>query len=268
MRISLVKTLIKAARPSDPRPGQAADNTACPPLSGLESIRQGCDAGRRTAGASGDEAGLSSSADQHEDDALLVCRLQRGDSRALDALMRRHGRRLRAIAHRMLGRLDEAEDLVQDTFVTLWRQADRIEDGRGPIGAWLTRVLVNRAIDRARRNRFLQFIGLDSAEESADEAPNPETATVSRSEMAAVKADLARLPARQRAAILLAADGHGTAEIAAAMDLSVGAAEQLLVRARRALRLAATRRETGQGGAPNGDRRENDGKGPGQPWKP
>ena len=195
-------------------------------------------------------------------------RLQAGDARALDLIMRRHGGRLRAIAHRMLGRADEAEDLVQDSFVALWRQAGRIDIERGPIGAWLTRVVVNRAIDRSRRNRFLRFIGLDSAEESADEAPDPETEVISRSEMAAVRADLAALPARQRAAILLAAEGgQSTAEIAEALGLSTGAAEQLLVRARRSLRLSAMQRATiereGSGWTePARDRHKKEGKGP------
>jgi RNA polymerase sigma-70 factor (ECF subfamily) len=64
------------------------------------------------------------------------------------------------------------------------------------------------------------------------------------SELAAVARDLLSLPARQREAVLLCADGATTnAEIAAAMGLSVGAVEQLLVRARRTLRLRLAARD-------------------------
>ncbi|MBN9434609.1 MAG: sigma-70 family RNA polymerase sigma factor [Bosea sp.] len=182
--------------------------------------------------------------DQAEDvERALVARLKAGDGRAIDMLMQRHATRLRMLARRMLGRNDEADDLVQDAFIALWRQADRLDPERGAIGAWLTRVVVNRAIDRARRARFLRFIGLDSAPDTADDVPDPEQAASARSEIAAVRADLEALPPRQRAAILLAAEEEAsTASIAEALGLSAGAAEQLLVRGRRTLRLAAMKR--------------------------
>ena len=72
--------------------------------------------------------------------------------------------------------------------------------------------------------------------------------SVARSEVQAVMRDLAALPPRQRAAILLASDGEAsTAAIADVMDLSVGATEQLLVRARRSLRLSAMARQEAGG---------------------
>ncbi len=189
------------------------------------------------------------SADTAEDpDALLVLRLKRGDERALEALMLGHGNRLRLIARRILGRADEADDVVQDAFLAVWRGAARLDPGRGAIGAYLTRVVVNRAIDKARRARLLRFIGLDTAPDPADDAPGPEMVSVARSEVQAVMRDLAALPPRQRAAILLASDGEAsTAAIADVMDLSVGATEQLLVRARRSLRLSAMARQEAGG---------------------
>ncbi|HWJ75819.1 MAG TPA: sigma-70 family RNA polymerase sigma factor [Kaistia sp.] len=187
---------------------------------------------------------LGSVSDADDADAALTLRLKAGDERALEALMLRHGGRLRLIARRILARGDEAEDIVQDVFLAVWRRANRLDAERGPIGAYLTRAVVNRAIDRARRARFLQFIGLDTAPEGADETPGPEVTALARSEVSAVMRDLQALPPRQRAAILLASsDEHSTASIADVMNLSVGATEQLLVRARRTLRLHAMARQ-------------------------
>ncbi len=193
-------------------------------------------------------ASLDSADTARDPDDALVLRLKAGDARALEALMQDHGGRLRLIARRILGRADEADDVVQDAFVALWRQADRLEAGRGPVGAYLTRIVVNRSIDRARRARLLRFIGLDTAPDPHDDAPGPEAVALARSEVAAVMRDLQALPPRQRAAILLASgDEPSTAAIADVMNLSVGATEQLLVRARRTLRLRAMARLNQEG---------------------
>ncbi|WP_210187029.1 RNA polymerase sigma factor [Kaistia soli] len=185
--------------------------------------------------------------DADDADAELTLRLKAGDERALQALMLRHGGRLRLIARRILARADEAEDIVQDVFLAVWRRADRLDTERGPIGAYLTRAVVNRSIDRARRARFLQFIGLDTAPEGVDDMPGPEVTALARSEVSAVMRDLQTLPPRQRAAILLASsDEHSTVAIADLMNLSVGATEQLLVRARRTLRLRAMARQSNE----------------------
>ena len=84
----------------------------------------------------------------------------------------------------------------------------------------------------------------------ADQSASAETETAMRGELAAVTEDIRNLPARQRAAILLAADGErSNMEIAATLGISEGAAEQLLVRARRTLRTRLAERDTrGNGG--------------------
>lgn len=176
-------------------------------------------------------------------DALLAVRLQAGDEQALGLLMARHGGRLRQLARRMTGRADEAEDIVQEAFVAIWRRAARIEVGQVSIGAYLTRTVINRCIDRSRRERIRRWIGLDVVPEVEDEAPAADDVLEARSEMRAVARDLTALPPRQRAAILLVSSGdHPIAEIAETMALSVGAVEQLLVRARRTLRARALER--------------------------
>jgi RNA polymerase sigma-70 factor (ECF subfamily) len=119
----------------------------------------------------------------------------------------------------------------------VWRNAARWQPGEIAFKAYLTRITVNRAIDGERRQRLRRFFGLEAAADAEDPAPSAEGSAIGREELAAVTRDIGVLPARQRAAILLSAGGERTnREIAEALGLSEGAAEQLLVRARRTLR--------------------------------
>jgi RNA polymerase sigma-70 factor (ECF subfamily) len=173
--------------------------------------------------------------------------MQAGDERALAEIVRRHGPRLRALALRFSGDRGAADDILQETFLAAWRHAGKWQPGGPPFAAWLTRIAINRAIDRDRKRRLRRFFGLEGSEEVADPAVSAESAMTMRAELAAVVGDIRDLPPRQRAAILLSADGErSNAEIAGVLGLSEGAAEQLLVRARRTLRqrLAERDRET------------------------
>lgn len=179
-----------------------------------------------------------------ETDEALALRIAAGDERAFVEIVRRHGGRLRALAARFTGGAADAEDIVQETFLSFWRHARRWQPGGPALGAYLTRIAVNRAIDGDRRRRIRRFFGIEDAFDIADPGITPDAAMEGRHELAAVARDIAALPARQRAAILLAADGERTnGEIAAAMGLSTGAVEQLLVRARRTLRMRLAARE-------------------------
>lgn len=181
--------------------------------------------------------------DCHDPDASLVAGIAAGDQRALAEIVRRHGGRLRALVTRFAGSRGDADDILQEAFVLVWRKAALWQPGNVPFAAYLTRIVVNRAIDFDRRRRVRRFFGLESAAEIADPEAGAETVAAERSELRSVMTDVARLPGRQRAAILLAATGSETnGTIAAALGISEGAAEQLLVRARRALREARTAR--------------------------
>jgi RNA polymerase sigma-70 factor (ECF subfamily) len=178
-------------------------------------------------------------------DAALAARIAAGDERALGEITRRHGPRIRGLVLRFCGNLAEADDIVQETFWTVWRRADRWTPGGPPFSAWLTRIAINRSIDGERRRRVRRFFGLEEADETRDPAVTADDALSARQELQAVARDILDLPARQRAAILLAAAGdRSNGEIGAALGLSEGAAEQLLVRARRTLRARLAARET------------------------
>jgi RNA polymerase sigma-70 factor (ECF subfamily) len=187
---------------------------------------------------------LASPEVNEEPDEALALRTAAGDQRAFAEIVRRHGGRLRALAARFADGAPDADDVVQETFLSFWRNAGRWQPGGPALGAYLTRIAINRAIDGDRRRRIRRFFGLEDAAAVADPAMPPDAHFEGRRELAAVARDIAALPARQRAAILLAAGGEQTnGEIAAALGLSTGAVEQLLVRARRTLRMRLAGRE-------------------------
>jgi RNA polymerase sigma-70 factor (ECF subfamily) len=177
-------------------------------------------------------------------DEALVAEIAAGDQRAFGEVVRRHGGRLKALALRFSGAAAEADDIVQETFWSLWRNAGRWQPGGPPFAAYLTRMTINRAIDGERKKKARRFFGLEAVEDVADPDPAADEKMEASGALKAVVHDIQALPARQRAAILLTADGErSNAEIAEALGLSVGAVEQLLVRARRTLRMRLAERE-------------------------
>jgi RNA polymerase sigma-70 factor (ECF subfamily) len=190
---------------------------------------------------------LAVTAPNEDSDEQLVARIAAGDERAFAVIVRRHAGRLKALALAFTGAAGEADDIVQETFWSFWRHAMRWRPDGPPLAAYLARIAMNRAIDARRRRKVRAFFGLKDAVEVADLATRAEEQLIAGSELAAVSRDLLDLPDRQREAVLLAADG-GTSngEIATAMGLSVGAVEQLLVRARRTLRRRLAARDDDQ----------------------
>ncbi len=78
------------------------------------------------------------------------------DKDALQQIYVHMGGRLLAIATRMTGRRDLAEEAVQDAFVTIWKSAGKFQPSRGSARAWITTILRRRALDRLRASPWLQ----------------------------------------------------------------------------------------------------------------
>ncbi|NDZ12285.1 RNA polymerase sigma-70 factor [Variovorax sp. WS11] len=169
-------------------------------------------------------------------DAELLARVGRGEPQALREMVARKLPRLLSLGQRLLGQRGEAEEMAQEAFVRVWKQAARWEPGRARFETWLHRVALNLCYDRLRGRRDEEPYD-DERHESADPAPAPDQAlqAVQRSER--VAAALAALPARQREALVLQYyQGLSNGEAATLMDISVDALESLLARARRTLR--------------------------------
>ena len=169
----------------------------------------------------------------------LMARMASSDQAALARLITLYGRGMRIVATRYIGDAAAAEDIVQEAFLRAWTEARRFDPARGSAAAWLYRIAINLCIDQQRRRRLVRFFGLDGeADVTETDDPGAEQIVQGRQNLARVRRQIAALPGPQRMAILLSAvAGMDGAEIAATMDRSRGSVEQLLVRARRTLRL-------------------------------
>lgn len=167
------------------------------------------------------------------DEALLV-RVADGDPAAVRALVSRKLPRLLGLAQRMLGDAAEAEDVAQEAFLRVWRQAPKWRPGQARFDTWLHRVALNLCYDRLRRRRE---IATDDPPEVVDEGPAPDRGLEATDTGRRVGEALSRLPDRQREAVVLCHYQElGNIEAAAVMGVTVEALESLLSRGRRALR--------------------------------
>jgi len=174
------------------------------------------------------------SADDADED--LVVRIGRGDPAAVRAFVARKGSRMTALAYRMLNDAAEAEDVVQEVFMRVWKQAPTWQPGTARFDTWMHRVALNLCYDRLRRRRE---VVTDTPPEQADDGPAPDRALEAQDSGRRVGEALQRLPDRQREAIVLCHYQElGNIEAAAIMGVTVEALESLLSRGRRSLRAA------------------------------
>ncbi|MES1201315.1 MAG: RNA polymerase sigma factor [Pseudomonadota bacterium] len=168
-------------------------------------------------------------------DADLIRRFAQGDARAGEQIVLRHSERVLRLARRMLNDASEAEDVAQDVFLRAWKTAPDWRPGEALFQTWLHRVTLNACYDRLRRRR--EIATHDAGVAVADGAETPDEAWFARQRALRVRAALAQLPERQRAAIALCHfEQASNIEAAAALEVSVDALESLLARGRRALR--------------------------------
>lgn len=177
-----------------------------------------------------------------ESDAALVARARGGDGAAFESLVRRHLRAAYAVALAQLGEEADAQDAVQDAFVTALK---RIEECRKPdqFASWLLSIVRNRARDHRRYRQVRDALPLEAAAESRDRRADPGR----DAENAELREDLLgaldTLTELQREVILLFdVEGWSHREIAGKLGISEGSARVHLFNARRALREKLTER--------------------------
>jgi RNA polymerase sigma-70 factor, ECF subfamily len=165
------------------------------------------------------------------DDAQLVDRLKGGDLRALDALYHRYGDQLMALAYRLTGSADEAEDVVQDVFVGLPVALRRYVD-RHAFHGWLRTVTTRVALNRMRQRGRRREVPMDGT----DEAVSPRTTNPPERRLILDEA-IAALPDELRAVFVLREiEGYSHAEIGEILGIRRGTSEVRLFRAIRQLR--------------------------------
>jgi len=107
------------------------------------------------------------------DEMGLLTRIQSGDQEAMSALFDRYGTMVYSVALRVLKDTGEAEDVMQEIFVQMWRNPSAFVSGRGSLGGWLVVVARNRSIDVIRRRRPsepVELFALPSSTNLAKEA--------------------------------------------------------------------------------------------------
>jgi RNA polymerase sigma-70 factor, ECF subfamily len=168
-------------------------------------------------------------------DANLLARAARGEARAASELVARRLPRIVGLARRLLSDPAEAEDVAQDAFLRLWKQAPKWREEGAKVETWLWTVTTNLCLDRLRRRRSQADPAI--LEEMDDGAGDPLSHLESSERAGQITAAILALPDRQRAAIVLKyQEGRSQAEAAGFLDLSEDAFESLLARARRTLR--------------------------------
>ena len=191
-----------------------------------------------------------------ESDLTLVERLRHGDTIALEKLMARYTDRVYRLAHGITGNAADAEEVVQDVFLTVFRKIHTFE-GRSALGSWIYRVATNAALIKRRGQRTEREVSIESKLPTflpdgrmtgepalllADWSQTPESELLSGETRAILHRAIDALPAQYRAVLVLRdVEGLSNEEVAEAVGDSVAAVKSRLHRARLVLREELTR---------------------------
>ncbi len=157
-------------------------------------------------------------------DEDLMPLIEVGDAEAFAALYDRHGRTAYTLAYRMMGEKQEAEDVVQEAFIKVWRSAGGYRVGRGSVRIWILSIVHNRGIDHLRSHASRGRMQ-DKVEASAPTSEPSEAfaETWRNSQRDQVREALKTLPQEQLKILELAYfSGYTHVEIAERLDLPLG----------------------------------------------
>lgn len=169
-----------------------------------------------------------------------------GEARALEVIFRRHGTPAFSLAYRMCGRRVMAEEIVQEAFLSVWRQGGHYDRARGSVRSWILSVVHNRAIDAFRRENLStgRNYPADQALLQLPAAERTDVEVERLDEASEIRRALTELPPEQRQVIELAYfGGFSHTEIAGMLSLPAGT-----VKGR--MRLGLTKLRTSLGGSP------------------
>ena len=192
---------------------------------------------------------MASAFEDAPDEALLVA-FANGDGAAGRVLLGRLAPKLFSHAARVLGDRAEAEDVVQETMLRLWKIAADWRQDEAKVSTWAYRVAVNLCTDRLRSRTRRPHIGIDGISEPVAPIESAVEHMTDAARNDALDRALKTLPDRQRQAVVLRhLEGLSNPEIASIMDIGVEAVESLTARGKRALSaaLAGRKEELGYG---------------------
>jgi RNA polymerase sigma factor (sigma-70 family) len=174
-------------------------------------------------------------------DGQLVELVAEKDAGALEALYDRYGRAAYSLARRILTDETLAQDVVQEVFLSLWRDARRFDAGRGTVATYLLSMTHHRAVDVVRREENLRR--WRTSDEGLEREPDPKVRVDDEAEAgerrAEVRAALGELPAAQREALALAYfGGYTQREVAALVGVPLGTVKTRMAAGMRKMREA------------------------------
>jgi RNA polymerase sigma-70 factor (ECF subfamily) len=172
-------------------------------------------------------------------EASLIEAARAGDAAAFSELVDRHMRRAFAVAYRLLGQRQDAEDVVQDSFVAALVKIDTFEPGR-PFAPWLLRIVANRALNLRKSRALRQTEPIPAGAASGNESPMDAAERGERQR--ALRGALRELPEQQRWIVeLFEIDGFTSPEIAGMLEMAEGTVRWHLHTARQRLRTVLAR---------------------------
>jgi RNA polymerase sigma factor (sigma-70 family) len=174
-------------------------------------------------------------------DGELVELVAQKDAGALEALYERYGRPAYSLARRILTEETLAQDVVQEVFLSLWRDARRFDAGRGTVATYLLSMTHHRAVDVVRREENLRRwrTSDEGLELEADPKMRVEDEVLTSERRAEVRAALGELPAAQREALLLAYfGGYTQREVAALVGVPLGTVKTRMAAGMRKMKAA------------------------------
>jgi RNA polymerase sigma-70 factor (ECF subfamily) len=174
-----------------------------------------------------------------------LARVAAGEADAFAVVVESHQERLLRLCERILGDVEEARDAAQEVFLKAYRKAAEFRP-QGQVYTWLYRIATNHCLNRLRRRRLVRFVRWEDPEErdaAAFDPPahgaDPETALAARRRWLETRRAIGRLPASQRAVLVLARfEGLSYRQIAEVLGITEGAVESRLFRAMRHIEAA------------------------------
>jgi len=182
---------------------------------------------------------FTSDATQFMSDEALVAGAKMGHGSVFEELHNRHRERIFRVAHRITRHREDALDAVQECFLSAYVHLQKFDE-RARFSTWLTRIAINAALMKIRKNRVSREVGVeDPADvvESSDSVPNPEEICARTEQKAALRDAIAKLrPTLRNVVELHDLQECSLHETAGALGISVAAAKGRLFHARATLR--------------------------------
>jgi len=176
------------------------------------------------------------------DEKELIQRAGRGDAYAFEQLMTAHESRMYAVALRMCGNREDAQDCLQEAMLRVYRSLTGFK-GQSSFSTWVYRITMNSCLDELRRRKSRSAASLDAMLENgfapSDEGDTPEESSLRSEQKRVIEKAIARLPEDMRSAIILRdIQGCSYDEIAKALGANVGTIKSRISRGREKLRAA------------------------------